>query len=293
MVASVGKRLALAVLLLAAGEGASASADVHPWAGLGSLVIPGVGQAAQGRYQTALGHGGLWLGTGLASGALAGREDYLEAGTRADEDRRVLFYNRTTYYSELLGTVATDTALFSAYDAFYGGQAQGAGKLVAAPFRPRYLKRMTTWIPVAVRGALVLTDTELDWRITTDDSISKWEIGAANGVKYESVAVGEEALFRGVANRQLTEWWGTVPGVAASSVLFGLAHSGRGGTAGKAAAGGFGAYLGWLHVRNDYDLGEGVAVHFWWNFLTAVDYLTEAKDPEQTSYPLLQLQGRF
>ena len=52
-----------------------AAAEVHPWAGLGSLVVPGVGQAAQGRYGAAAAHGGLWLGTGLGAAALAEDDD--------------------------------------------------------------------------------------------------------------------------------------------------------------------------------------------------------------------------
>jgi hypothetical protein len=35
----------------------------------------------------------------------------------------------------------------------------------------------------------------------------------------------------------------------------------------------FGAYLGWLQQQNDYAIGQGVAVHFWWNFLTSLALL--------------------
>lgn len=287
------RRGAIAVWVAAMAWASPAPAEVHPWAGLGSLVVPGVGQVAQGRYGPGAVHGGLWLGTGLGAAALAERDDYLDADQRADEDRRILYYNRPTYYSDLLVTVSTDTALFSGYDAFYGGQGQSAGELLAAPFRPTYLKRATTWVPLLVRAALIFDGGSGDWAIVTDDSIGPWEIGAANVVQYESVAVGEEALFRGVANQQLTRSWGTLPGVAASSLLFGLAHSGRAGTADVAGATAFGAYLGTLHVRNDYDLGEGVAIHFWWNFLTAVDYLRNGEDRDDAVFPIANIRGRF
>jgi len=273
-------------------QAAPAAAAVHYWQGLGSLVLPGLGQAAQGRYGPAAVHGGLWLGTGLGAAALARRDDYMDANQRSSEGDRILYYNRTTYYGDLLSTVSFDTQLFSAYDAFYAGEAQSAGELMAAPFRPTYLRR-TTWIPLLVRGALIFDDGENDWAIVTDDSIGPWEIGAANAVRYESVAVGEEAFFRGVANRQLTRAWGTVVGVAASSVLFGLAHSGRGGSADVAGAAAYGAYLGTLHVRNDYDLGEGVAIHFWWNVLTAVDYLRNGEDRKDAVFPIATIRGRF
>lgn len=288
------KRLAIATTALAAVLAApSAAEETHPWAGLGSLVVPGLGQAAQDRFGSALAHGGLWLGTGLGAAALAERDDYLSPDERSDEHRRILYYNRTTYYSDLLLTVSTDTALFSSYDAFYGGRRQSAGELLAAPFRPTYLRRATTWVPLLIRGALIFDDGENDWAIVTDDSIDPWEIGAANVVQYESVAVGEEAFFRGVANEQLTRWWGTVPGVIGSSLLFGLAHSGRRGTADAAGATAYGLYLGSLHVRNDYDLREGVALHFWWNFLTAADYLRNGEDRDDAVFPIAQIRGRF
>lgn len=283
---------ALAACLLA-GAAPAAAEGVHPWAGLGSLVLPGLGQTAQNRLGAAAAHGGLWLGTGLGAVRLAERAAYLDGDQRADQDGQVLYYNRPTYYGELFTTVSVNTALFSGYDAFYGGRGQPAGELLAAPFRPTYLQRATTWIPLLFRGALIFDDGDNDWAVVTDDSIGPREIGAANVVRYEAVAVGEEALFRGVANEQLTRAWGTLPGIAASSLLFGLAHSGRSGTAGIATASGYGVYLGALHVRNDYDLGEGVALHFWWNFLTAVDYLRNGQDRDDAQFPIAQLRGRF
>jgi membrane protease YdiL (CAAX protease family) len=286
-------RLAAWLAVVAALVPGWAGAEVHPWAGLGSLVVPGVGQAAQNRYGSAAAHGGLWLGSALGAASLAERADYLDADARADEADRTLYYNRPTYYGDLLATVATDTALYSAYDAFYGGAGDGAGALLAAPFRPTYLQRATTWLPLLVRAALIFDDRDGDWAIVTDDSIGPWEIGAANVVRYGAVAVGEEAFFRGVANQQLTRAWGTIPGVAASSLLFGLGHTGRAGTADVAGATAFGAYLGTLHVRNGFELGEGVAIHFWWNFLTAVDYLRNGANRDDTVFPLANIRGRF
>jgi hypothetical protein len=47
-------------------------------------------------------------------------------------------------------------------------------------------------------------------------------------------------------------------------------------------------------VANGYDLGEGVAIHFWWNFLTAVDYLRNGEDREgETVFPIAHIRGRF
>ena len=276
----------LALATPASGEG------THPWAGLGSLFIPGLGQAAQDRYGAAAAHGGLWLGSGIASASLAERDDYLDADQRSSESERDLFYNRTTYYADLLGSVSADTALYSSYDAYYGGEGEPAGSLLAAPFRPHYLARSTTWLPLLMRTALIFHETDDEWAIVTDDSISPGEIAAANTLRYGGVAVGEEAFFRGVVNQQFSQAWGPWAGVPASAAVFGLAHTGRAGTADVAGASLFGLYLGTLHVRNGYRLGEGVALHFWWNFLTALDYLRSGEDRE-AGFPVLQLGGRF
>lgn len=291
----MGKRLVAVVLtvFLAPASFAGPIHEVDPWAGLGSLVVPGLGQGFQKRFGHAAAHTTLWMGTGVGAASLADEPDYLDLDQRTDDKRQIIYYNRTTYYSDLLSTVSFDTQLFSAYDAFYRGQGQSAQELFTAPFRPTYFKRLTTWIPIAVRAALIFDSGENDWAIVTDDSIGAGEIAAGNTVRYGAVAVGEEALFRGVANEQLTRYWGSFWGVAASSALFGLAHSGEAGSADTAAAAGFGAYLGWLHVRNDYDLGEGVAIHFWWNFLTGIDYLRNGQKKDNTRFPVLQIGGRF
>ncbi|HKL77242.1 MAG TPA: CPBP family intramembrane glutamic endopeptidase [Gammaproteobacteria bacterium] len=278
--------------VLWAAAGRAAPAEVHPWAGLGSLVIPGLGQVAQDRAGTAAVHGGVWLGSGLGAGAFMARDTYLEPGDRADEDRQILYYNRASYYADTLNTVSFNTQLYSAYDAYYGGEGESAATLLAAPFQPDYLTRATTWLPLALRAALLFDGGANDWAVVTDDSISRAEIGAVNAARYEAVAVGEEAFFRGVANEQLVRSWGTWPGVLASSTLFGLAHSGQMGTANKVGAGLYGVYLGGLHVRNDFRLGEGVAIHFWWNFLTALDYLKNGTDDGE-GFPVVQLGGRF
>ncbi|MFA9460728.1 CPBP family intramembrane glutamic endopeptidase [Thiohalorhabdus sp. Cl-TMA] len=285
-------RLPWAVLGLLAAVPAGA-APVHPWAGLGSLLVPGLGQEVQGRHGAAAGHFGLWLGTSAGSLALAREPDYLGPDDRSDENGRILYYNRTTYYAELLGSLSTNTAFYSAYDAFHGGAPEPAGQLWRAPFRPDYLTRPTTLGPLLLRAALIFSGGGSDWAVITDEDLSPYEVAAANTLRYEGVAIGEEAFFRGVVNDTTARAWGPWLGVPASALAFGLAHSGRAGTADVAGASAYGLYLGGLHVRNGYRLGEGVALHFWWNFLTAVDYLKNGKERKDSAFPVLRLQGRF
>ncbi|HKJ88297.1 MAG TPA: hypothetical protein VKA48_07300, partial [Gammaproteobacteria bacterium] len=120
MSGSAARILPVVVLALLAVQPAAA-AEKHPWAGLGSLLIPGLGQEAQGRRGAAAGHFGLWAGSVAGTVALSREPDYLDPEDRSDEHRHVLYYNRPTYYAELLSGLASDTAFYSAYDAFHGG----------------------------------------------------------------------------------------------------------------------------------------------------------------------------
>jgi hypothetical protein len=55
-----------------------------------------------------------------------------------------------------------------------------------------------------------------------------------------------------------------------SSAAFGLAHNGQGNSANALQAGLAGAYLGWVHQRNQFEIGEGVAIHYWWNVIAGI-----------------------
>lgn len=61
-----------------------------------------------------------------------------------------------------------------------------------------------------------------------------------------AAGIGEEMLFRGLAQPLLARWIGIVGGVAAASLLFGLLHPLT--AAYVLLAGGIGAYLGWLTI---------------------------------------------
>jgi len=68
-------------------------------------------------------------------------------------------------------------------------------------------------------------------------------------------------------NNELSNRWGDGWGLAGSSALFGLAHNGQGDTANILQATIAGAYLGWVHQRDGFQLGEDVALHFWFDLI--------------------------
>ena len=93
-------------------------------------------------------------------------------------------------------------------------------------------------------------------------------------------AVAEEALFRGFLNNHFSHHYGRWGGLALSSALFAIGHLGEGNQADALTAGLFGAYVGLLQQRNGYAIGEGVAIHFWTNFLAGLTALSHGGPAE-------------
>lgn len=90
------------------------------------------------------------------------------------------------------------------------------------------------------------------------------------------IGIGEEALFRGYLQSQLSETFNPVAGIIFSSIAFGAAHipnaqgmepdeQRRYYTYGIPLITAFGAYFGWLTYKNR-SLQESVALHSWYDF---------------------------
>ncbi len=91
--------------------------------------------------------------------------------------------------------------------------------------------------------------------------------------------VAEEALFRGVFQAELVASLGPVAGVAAASVLFGLAHAV--GLAYVVAATAAGAILGALHLATG-DLGAPILAHALYD-LILLEWLVRRHSPSQST----------
>ncbi|MFP4131855.1 MAG: CPBP family intramembrane glutamic endopeptidase [Thiohalospira sp.] len=285
---SLRPTLLLALLLIPGPAVASAPALLAT----GSFLVPGLGQFINGEPAK----GGFHLATWGTAADIAAyyrtRDDYIEPGDRHDEDELVITTNRTSERADLFGTVASSTRFYSAFDAYRQRRTmrgnrgyrtpisdEGFQDLARAPFEARYLSRPTTFVPMAIAASGLLLSSEDSWVTRTQGGLTRHETAAMLMPRQGAVALGEEAFFRGVLNNsfhhQFGPWWGT----AASSVGFGLAHSGAGLSANAGVATAYGVYLGWLHRHNDYRLGENVAVHFWWNVLVSAAALRH--DPDE------------
>jgi hypothetical protein len=271
------RALASAAAACALGVGpVAATAQPSPTlVGLASAIIPGVGQAANGDYGTAAAHFGIFAVSLSAGLYYQNKPDFLKDDQRYSSNSEVI--NQTTLRSDLALRVATDTALYSSFAAYRDARARGdfsyrtpapkesLSDLALAPFSLEYLARPTTFIPLALQAwAASRKDSYAVFRAS---DVSSGELHAHNVVTSGTTAVGEEGFFRGFVNNELSSRWGDGWGLAGSSALFGLAHNGQGDTANILQATVAGAYLGWVHQRDGFQIGEVVALHFWFDLI--------------------------
>ena len=260
---------------------AAASAEPPPAvAGLTSVLVPGLGQALYKDYETAALHFGVFA-TSLGVGYhYQKKSDFIKDDVRyQDPDRETI--NQTTLRRDFALRLATDTALYSSFGAYRDARdknnsgyrtpapKESLGDLALSPFRWEYLSRPTTFIPIGIQAIAVFA-SKSGYGIYRAPDVSTRNLHVYNVTANEFTGVGEEAFFRGFLNNDLSSRWGNGWGLAGSSVLFGLAHTGQGNTANALEAGLAGAYLGWVHQRNGFEVGEGVAIHYWINVLAGI-----------------------
>ncbi len=283
-----------AVLLLAVSF--RAYAEPSPTiAGLASLIVPGLGQAAVGDYETGAAHFGVFAVSLYTAQVYEKKPDFLDERRRYDDAGNREFINRTTLKYDYALRLAADTALYSSYGAYRDArQRNNAGyrtpapseslaDLALAPFSFEYLTRFTTFIPLAIQawGAF---SSKNGYAIYRAEDVSVRDLHVFNAVANEMTAVGEEAFFRGFLNNEFSNRYGDNVGLGLSSAVFGLAHTGQGQTANALQAAAAGLYLGWMHQRNGFQIGEGVALHYWINVLAGISAIRNGGSAQLTIY---------
>src|SRR5262245_53795374 len=246
--------------------------------GLVSAIVPGLGQAIEGDYGTAAAHFGIFAAS-LSAGLYYERKpDFLSDDVRYDDGNRE-FINQTTLRRDFALRLATDTALYSSFGAYRDARArddrsyrtpapkESLSDLAIAPFSWEFLSRPTTFIPLALQAWAA---SRSKYGVFRADDVSAQDLHLFNATANEFTAIGEEGFFRGFLNNELSSRWGNGWGLAGSSVLFGVAHTGQGQTANAVEAAVAGAYLGWVQQRNGFQIGEGVAIHYWINVIAGV-----------------------
>jgi membrane protease YdiL (CAAX protease family) len=188
--------------------------------------------------------------------------------------------------------------------------------LLIAPFNPHVLKSPWVWAGLpAMLGAAVGASYVISHATSNRASVALRTLSDGGGVQFFGkhygtaegfalgeaynttmflpVAVGEESLFRGALQAGLSESLGLWQGWALGSAIFGAAHTfnfigDENGVKEAAYAVPYlmvtGSYLGFLYIHSDFSLLQGVAVHFWYDFLLAtIDFI---EDPDHQPFVL-------
>ncbi len=257
----------------------------------GSFFIPGLGQALNSDYGKAGFHFGSALVFARQYSFQVEQEDYILPADRVDNKNKEIDTNRTSFVAELWGSALFNLQLYSSFAAYRDGRqalsnegyetpapTESLVDLAYAPFQWDLLSRPTTFVPLLFPLYFALTPpSDERFLFNPDDSITREEMAAGFAVQHNMVAVGEEAFFRGLLNNGFSNSFGETYGLLTSSAIFGLAHQGNAGQATSVGAGLFGLYVGYLQQINGYRIDQGVAIHFWWNFLVSVGMLAERK----------------
>jgi hypothetical protein len=295
-------RAMLAIVLLL-GAAAARADTAEPWLkGVASAIVPGAGQAANGDYGDAALHFGVFAVSVYGAIRYKDKSDYLDADQRYDEDNNREFINKTTLRYDYAVRLATDMTLYSGYAAYRDARArdnsgfrtpaprESLGDLATSPFSLKYLARPTTFIPLAIQAAALYRykDSKDAYGIYRHRDVSTSDLHTFNLIANEWTAVGEEAFFRGFLNNEFSNRYGDGWGVVTSSTIFGLAHTGQGQTANALQATAAGFYFGWLHQKNGFEAGEGVALHYWINVLAGISAIHNGGSAE-----LLHIQLPF
>lgn len=294
--AAAGSRLCVAAGLML-GLAAPAYGVSPEWAAAGSFVLPGLGQTLNGDY----GYGALHFGGFVyflsEYSARSEEDDFIEREDRVDNENNEIRTNRTTFEADLFLAAAFNLELYSAYGAYRDGRMamdnegydtpapkESYGELALAPFKWEFLSRPTVFLPLIIPLSFFASPpSDRRFLFAPDNSISREEMAVGFFAQHNMVAVGEESFFRGVLNNGFSDAYGEGWGLFLSSLVFGLGHQGNAGQASALGAGVFGLYVGYLQQLNDYEIGQGVAIHFWWNFLISLGMLARREGGEEVT----------
>ena len=153
---------------------------------------------------------------------------------------------------------------------FLGSREESIGELAMAPFQFRFLKRQSTWIPLAMAGALSALDLS-----RSDKSLEKGGLKRSFGPEDALFAsatsynagLWEEAVFRGWLMPVVREYYGSdLVANLSVAALFSLAHiSAENPIPWPQFA--LGYYLGQVTLDNSWSIAEAIFVHAWWDVI--------------------------
>ena len=179
-------------------------------------------------------------------------------------------------------------------------------ELALAPFNVEVMSQTDVWLGLLVSlgagiGVSLLVDENIDtdnvgkdpnlFGRTVNRSVGYPAAGAVGIGLFEHVAIGEEALFRGLIQSQMARETNPTEGWVGGSLVFGVAHAPNALALpsedrlsylaiGVPFITVLGSYLGLSYRWHDYSLAPPVAIHFWYDLLLSATFF--ALDPQDS-----------
>ena len=176
------------------------------------------------------------------------------------------------------------------------------GDLMLAPFRPSVALSPEVALPVAslVLASLgpALYSRRTIFHVDRVEILGRgldpaWAMAAqtpVHGTLSLGAAVSEEALFRGMLQAGMLEWWSPPTAIAGQALVFGLSHvpnayqlgvpnPGAEAALQATVTGLLGGWMGYLAYQDRGDLSRAVAFHFWYDLLVmTLGFVTAPND---------------
>lgn len=249
------------------------SALAFDYVPLFSYVVPGSVELYEGEWT----QGGLTLG--VAATAHTRYQELKEDAPRLIVTEDTSIPTTTTTVSshsaldrDSIGSFAFQMGMISSYNAYRlrGGHSESYSDILLAPFDPKQIFRPISVVSLLIAGSILGRGND-QYRYEWNEKIERRNMEAyVFGRLAYMPAVSEEMFFRGYLNTELSKNFSPWVGVPVSALIFGAVHDGVGIQASAAMAGAAGLALGILQVSNDYNISQGVALHFWFNFFAGL-----------------------
>lgn len=236
-----------------------------------SYVLPGSVETYEGHYFQGLTTFAISLGMYDNAQSKSRTADKLLVSD-SNTGSTTLVRNKGSLELDASFTAVSGLRMMSAYNAYRvrGGHSESYSDILLAPFNPQELLRPLSVASLLLAGAMLLR--------AGDDYNYQWQGNVARADMNRYVfgrlayvpAVAEEMFFRGYLNTELSKNFSPWIGVPVSALVFAAVHKGVGIQADARIAGAAGLGLATLQVSNDYNISQGVALHFWVNFFAGL-----------------------
>ncbi|MEC9282015.1 MAG: CPBP family intramembrane glutamic endopeptidase [Bdellovibrionota bacterium] len=250
----------------------SLSALAFDFVPLFSYVVPGSIEVYEGKYLQGLSTIAVAAGLNANIDSKDDKEEKLYLSDTSDETSTTNVPSKGGLELDTSRTYFAGVQMMSAYNAYRirGGHDEEYSNLLIAPFNPNEIFRPVSIASLLIAGGLLLRANE-DYKYKWSGNVKRTDMNVYNFSRFAyAPAVSEEMFFRGYLNTELSKTFSPWIGVPLSALLFAAVHEGQGIQANSMVAGAAGLGLGILQVSNDFKISQGIALHFWVNFLVGL-----------------------